>query len=220
MEGSDGMARRFKALTSERQSDLPPRCLGCAFWESAERLPKRCGAKHDEEVASGWLDYVNAQWGECGRIAYEDGEAFGFVKYAPSAYFPQVANFAAGAPSEDSVLIACLHVDPDARHVGLGTTLLHAALRDLVGRGVKRVEAYAVHDPQDIKESPVVSVNFLLRQGFRVVHPHPEYPLLRLDLKSLAAWTDNLEAVLESLRLPIRVGNRVPVSYMTTRGSR
>jgi ribosomal protein S18 acetylase RimI-like enzyme len=214
------MARRFRALTSERLNDLPPRCVGCAFWESPERLPKQCGATRDQELASGWLDYVNAQWGECGRIAYEGGESFGFVKYAPPAYFPQVANFSAGAPSEDAVLLACLHVDPDARHVGLGTTLLHAALRDLVGRGVRYVEAYAVHDPKDIKESPVVSVNFLLRQGFAVVYPHPEYPLLRLEMKSLAAWTENLEAVLESLRLPMRVGSRVPVSYMGPDGTR
>jgi ribosomal protein S18 acetylase RimI-like enzyme len=206
------MARRFRPLTSDRLDDLPPQCVGCAFWESSERLPKLCGAVRDKELAAGWLDYVNAQWGECGRVAYEDGESFGFVKYAPAAYFPQAANFASGPPSEDAVLMACLHIDPDARHVGLGTTLLGAALRDLAGRGEKYVEAFAANDPGDIKRSPVVSVGFLLRQGFTVVRPHPEYPLLRLELKSLAAWTDNLEAALERMRLPIRIGSRVPAS--------
>lgn len=209
------MSRRFRPLTSHRLDDLPSRCAGCVFWESPERLPVRCGAACDTDALSGWIGYVNAQWGECGRIAYEDGEVLGFVKYAPPGFFPQAANFPTGRPSDDAVLLACLHVDPDARHVGLGTTLLHAALRDLVQRGERYVEAYAVHKPVDVKESPVVTVDFLLRQGFTVRRPHAEYPLLRLEVKSLVAWTENLDAVLESLRLPLRTPSRAPASLGT-----
>lgn len=204
------MARRFKPLDSIRVNDLPSRCAGCVFWESAERLPKRCGASCDPNSLAGWIDYVRAQWGDCGRIAYEGDTVLGFVKYAPAAYFPQVVNFPTGLPHDDAVLLTCLHVDPDARHRGLGKVMLHAALRDLAGRGERVVEAYAAHHPGDGKELPVVSVDFLLKQGFTVARPHPEFPLLRLELKSLSAWTENLEAVLESLKLPLRVRNGVP----------
>lgn len=212
------MARRFKPLSSDRVNDLPSECVGCVFWESREALPKRCGSSCDREALAGWIDYVRAQWGDCGRIAYEDGEILGFVKYAPPAYFPQVAHFAAGTPSEGAVLLACLHVDPDARHAGLGKVLLHAAMRDLATRGERAVEAYAAHNPGDGTELPVVSVDFLLKQGFTVVRPHPEFPLMRLELKSLAAWTENVEAVLDSLRLPVRVGNRVPAPFIKAEG--
>jgi ribosomal protein S18 acetylase RimI-like enzyme len=209
------VSRRFRPLSSHRLDDLPPRCAGCVYWESRDPLPVRCGAACDREQLAGWIDYVGAQWGECGRIAYEDGEVLGFVKYAPPGFFEQTANLPSGRPSNDAVLLACLHVGPDARHVGLGTTLLHAALRDLAQRGERYVEAYAVHKPVDVKESPMVTADFLLRQGFTVRHPHPQYPLLRLEVKSLAAWTADLDAVLESLRLPLRSPSRAPASWGT-----
>jgi GNAT superfamily N-acetyltransferase len=204
------MARRFRPLASERVPDLTSPCHACVFWESKEKLPKQCSVACDAETLAGWIDYVRAQWGDCGRIAYEDGKVLGFVKYAPAAYFPQSAFFPSGPPSDNAVLLACLHVDPDTRHLGLGKVLLHAALRDLATRGERIVEAYAAHDPGNGKELPVVSVDFLLKQGFNVVRPHPEYPLMRLELKSLAAWTENLEAVLESLHLPIPARRGVP----------
>jgi GNAT superfamily N-acetyltransferase len=204
------VARRFRPLESTRIEELPGCCAGCCFWESEQALPKRCGACRDGDASRGWIDYVRAQWGDCGRIAYEDGKVLGFVKYAPAAYFPQSAFFPSGPPSDNAVLLACLHVDPDTRHLGLGKVLLHAALRDLATRGERIVEAYAAHDPGNGKELPVVSVDFLLKQGFNVVRPHPEYPLMRLELKSLAAWTENLEAVLESLHLPIPARRGVP----------
>jgi hypothetical protein len=36
------------------------------------------------------------------------------------------------------------------------------------------------------------------------------YPLLRLDLRTLATWTENLEAALESLLLPLGRRSGVP----------
>ena len=63
-----------------------------------------------------------------------------------------------------------------------------------------------------LRNQPLVGVEFLLRNGFVVATPHPEVPLLRLDLKSLVSWSDNLEAVLESLRIPLRVPSRAPAT--------
>lgn len=204
------MARRFKPLDGVRVAELPSQCSGCVFWETGDMLPKRCGTACDLGRLKEWVDGVNSQWGDCGRVAYEGDQVLGFVKYAPPRYFPQAVNFPAGLPDDDAVLLTCLHVDADARHLGLGKVLLHAALRDLASRGERVVESYAVHQPGNVKELPVVSVEFLLKQGFTVARPHPEYPLLRLELKSLAAWTENLEAVLESLKLPLPVRNGVP----------
>ncbi|MBE0476281.1 MAG: GNAT family N-acetyltransferase [Coriobacteriia bacterium] len=212
------MARRFSPLTPERVGELPSNCPGCVFWESPERLEPRCGVRCDAELLSGWMDYVGAQWGECGRIATEDGHVLGFVKYAPAVFFPQARNFAVGPPSEGAILIACLHISREARQRGLGKVLLQAALRDLVSRNERTVEAYAAAArPEDFAASPVVGQEFLERQGFSVLRPHPVNPLMRLDLRSLAAWTENLEAVLESLRIPVRPARRVPTPYIEGR---
>ncbi|MHB8705366.1 MAG: GNAT family N-acetyltransferase [Coriobacteriia bacterium] len=116
------------------------------------------------------------------------------------------------------MLLCCMHILPEARQRGLGKVLMQAALRDLVQRGERTVQAYATTRQGDFESSPVVGVQFLLRMGFTVARPHPEFPLMQIDLRSLAAWTENLEAVLESLRLPLRVPTRAPVPNMRRNG--
>jgi len=64
---------------------------------------------------------------------------------------------------------------------------------------------------------PMLGMAFLLRNGFTVVKPDPHYPLLRLELKSLAVWQDNLETMLDSLRFPLRVPRRAPASWTNER---
>ncbi len=204
------MARRIRSLTPQRVADLPDSCGCCGFWESSGAFGPGCGAPCDPALVREWVASVQREWGDCGRLAYVDGEAIGFAKYAPPRYFPQVQRMPAGLPSDDAVLLACLHVGPDVRHAGVGKVLVQAVLRDLASRGEKVVEAYAAVDAVDRKATPMMTVEFLLRQGFTVTRPHPSYPLMRLELKTLAAWTENIEAVLESLHLPALGRERMP----------
>jgi ribosomal protein S18 acetylase RimI-like enzyme len=209
------MTRRLRPLTLDDLGRLPSGCDGCVLWESAGERERRCGAVCDPELQRAWLRRVTDEWGECGRVAYEDEELLGFVKYAPSVYFPQSQTFAA-APQDPAVpLVSCLHISPDARHHGLGTVLLRACLRDLVLRKERRVEAFGFTTPGAVlQDMPMLGVPFLLRNGFVVSLPNPLYPLMRLDLRSLIVWQDNLEAVLESLRFPLRVPKQAPASWM------
>lgn len=207
------MTRKLRPLQLDDFDRLSVGCAGCAFWESAGERERRCGATTDLELQRSWFRRVTDEWGACGRVAYEDDEVLGFIKYAPSGFFPQAATFSA-APKDPSVpLISCLHIAPDARHRGLGTVLLRACLRDLLQRGERRVEAFAFTQvTADIDDMPMLGMPFLIRNGFIVSRAHPTYPLMRLDLKSLAVLRDDLEAVLESLRFPLRAPTRVPAS--------
>jgi ribosomal protein S18 acetylase RimI-like enzyme len=202
-------------LTPGDLARLPAACSSCVLWESAGERERRCGAVCDAELQHAWVRRVTDEWGDCGRVACEDDELLGFVKYAPSGYFPQARAFAASPEDPTVPLIACLHISADARHHGLGTVLLRACLRDLVVRGERRVEAFGIVKPDaDLEYQPMLGVPFLLRNGFVVSRPDPLYPLMRLDLRSLVLWQDNLEAVLESLRFPLRVPRQAPASWM------
>lgn len=205
------MTRRFRPLDSSTNAMLPGRCSNCAFWESPERLPLECGAACDAGRVEEWMRAVEDGWGSCGRVVVDDGEPLGFVKYAPAAVVPQARNMPSGPPDASSILICCMHIVPEARQRGLGKVLMQAALRDLYQRGERVVQAYGVAGRVDYATSPVVGVDFLVRMGFTVVRPHPEVPLMQLELKSLAAWTENLEAALEALRIPIKMPERRPV---------
>ncbi len=171
------------------------------------------------ELSRAWIERVNEEWGDCGRIAVVDGEVLGFIKYAPASLVPQAQVMPSGPPDQRAVLIACMHIAPEARQLGLGKVLMQAALRDLVTRGERTVQAYATTAHGDFSLSPMVGVRFLLRMGFVVAKPHPTMPLMQLDLHSVAAWTENLEAVLETLRLPLRVPQRTPVPNIRGKGS-
>ena len=212
------MTRKLRPLEPDDVVRLSAGCGNCVFWESPSSGERRCGVACDEELQRAWFRHVKDEWGECGRVAYEDDEPLGFIKYAPSAYFPQAMTFPS-APEDPSVpLIACLHVSADARHHGLGTVLLRAALRDLMNRGERRVEAFGFANPGAVLEDmPMPGMQFLLRNGFTVSRPDTAYPLLRLDLKTLVMWQENLEAVLDSLRLPLRVPKRAPASLANGR---
>jgi N-acetylglutamate synthase-like GNAT family acetyltransferase len=115
------------------------------------------------------------------------------------------------------VLLACIHVAPGAQRHGLGGVLLQAALGDLAGRGERTLEAYAVADREAAAESPMITADFLLDHGFTVARPHPVYPLMRMELSTLAAWTDSLESALAALQLPLRVGAGVPAPLAGSR---
>lgn len=207
------MSRKFRPLSLEHLDAMPTGCATCAFWETDRALEPRCGSECDRDLLAERLSEVAREWGDCGRVAVEDGETLGFVKYAPPRYYPQAQRFGAGPPDPEAVLLACMHIRPEARQRGLGKVLLQATLRDLVSRGERTVEAFAVTGRVDYEAMPVVGVDFLIRNGFTVVKPHPTYPLMRLELKSLAVWTENLEAVLDSLRIPLGVPARVPQPF-------
>lgn len=199
------------------QSDfdrLPITCAGCMFWESHNKLERRCGAECDAHEHAKWFHCVLQEWGDCGRVAHDDEEMLGFIKYAPSGYFPQAQTFPSAPLDPNVPLIACMHISEDVAHHGLGTLLLRAALKDLSARGERKVEAFgAVHLPEDVMQSPALSVEFLQRNGFTIVRPDGQFPLLQLELKSLVSWTENLEAVLDSLKLPLRIPERAPVPW-------
>ena len=212
------MARRLVGLSTLAVDGLPSACAGCQYWESKRRLERTCGARCDVEAARGWLSRVTAEWGECGRAAVDDGATLGFMKYAPPEHFPQALHLPSGAPLPGVPMIACIHIEPDARGRGLGGVLMKSVLRDLVQRGERTVQVYADASGDRRADNPLIGMDYLLRHGFVVERAHPQVPLLKLELKALVSWTDNLEAVLDSLRLPLRVPGRAPATLATPKG--
>jgi len=204
------MARRLKPLLADHLDRLPCECEGCVFWESVAPLDIRCGARCDLAELKVWHERVTSEWGECGRVAIDDGEILGFIKYAPAMYVPQAMNLPARPSADTGVLLSCIHIRDDARRHGLGRVLLFSALKDIAHRGERHVWAYGYSRREDMHNVPMVGVEFLLRHGFVVETPHPLYPLLRMDVRSLVSWTENLETMLQTLRIPLRRPMPVP----------
>lgn len=214
------MARRFVGLSLLDADRLPAPCSSCVFWQTAEPLPHECGVACDADAIGEWTRGVLEAWGECGRAAVEDGQTLGFIRYAPPVYFPQSLHMPAGPPEPEVPLIACMHIAPEARRRGLGGLLLREAMRDLASRGARAAQAYGLAERTDFDRVPMVGVDFLVRNGFTVARAHPSVPLMRVDLKAIASWTENLEGLLGTLRIPLGSPRRAPVTLSVAQGGR
>jgi len=188
----------------EQLADAGVPCGSCVFWEVE---PVRRGALTDVATRAGvkesWVTEVLRDWGSCGRVALVDGEPVGYVSYAPPAYVPGAAQFPTAPASADAVLLTTAYVVPAWRGAGVGRLLVQGMARDLVGRrdGLRAVEAFAHRGSLLGRAGGACQVpaEFLARVGFKTHRPHERTPRMRMELRSLVTWRDEVEAALERL---------------------
>jgi len=192
------MSRRAVNITLDNLDDLPGRCRRCVFWEldpvALDRAEQAGDTAFEKES---WVSATLLEWGSCGKIAYVDSVPAGFVMFAPPAYVPRSVAFPTSPVSADAVLLMTGHVLPEFAGSGLGRMLVQSVAKDLVGRGVRAVEAFG-----DLKwQAPacVLPAEHLLAVGFKTVRPHHRYPRLRLELKTAVSWREDVEVALERL---------------------
>ena len=193
------IARRLAPLTRDSLDEIPAPCRTCTRWELDAVHRSRVeadGGAGDAKAA--WLSSTLLDWGSCGQVVRVDGEVAGYALYAPPAYLPWLAAYATAPVSPDAVALAALRVEPEHADHGLARMLVQGMAADLARRGVRAVEAIASATPGAV--DCLVPADFLLAVGFTTVRPHPRTPRLRLDLRSTAAWREDVvEAALERL---------------------
>ena len=205
------MTRRSARLTVDTLVDLPESVQSCVFWELDP--VRRARVEHTPSAASekeSWLSGTLLEWGSCGRVLYVDDVPAGFVLYAPPAYFPGSGSFPTAPVSEDAVQLATAQVFPEYAGAGLGRVLMQLMVKEMVKRGDYRaVECFAVRGRAD---GCILPSEFLQRVGFKTHRPHPRYPRMRMDLKSVLTWREEMEAALGRLLGAVRAGRPAPAA--------
>jgi GNAT superfamily N-acetyltransferase len=192
------MSRRLASVTLDNLDDLPRRCRRCVFWELDPVGRARAEESGDTEFEKeAWVSATLLEWGSCGKLVYVDGVPAGYVLFAPPAYVPRSVAFPTSPVSADAVLLMTGHVLPEFTGMGLGRMLVQGVAKDLIRRGVKAVEAFG--DKQWEAPNCVLPADYLLSVGFKTVRPHPRYPRLRLELKTVVSWREDVEVALERL---------------------
>jgi GNAT superfamily N-acetyltransferase len=196
------MTRRLANLTLDRIADLAAPCRECVFWEldpvAGERACRDGAAMIEKEA---WVSDTLLEWGCCGQIVYVDGTAAGHVLYAPPLYVPRSAAFPTSPVAADAVLLMSARVLPEYQGQGLGRMLVQGMARDISRRGVRAVEAFGrgrMPHPH-AAHGCLPPADFLLAVGFKTVRPHPATPRLRLDIRSLVSWREDVEGAIERL---------------------
>ncbi|WP_326598054.1 GNAT family N-acetyltransferase [Streptomyces sp. NBC_01803] len=192
------MGRQLVPLTLDNLSDLPSPCRACVFWE----LDPVTGARaerdgHADVEKESWVSSLLSEWGSCGRVLYVDGRPVGFVLYAPPAYVPRSGAFPTSPVSADAVQLITGWIAPGFRRQGLGRTMTQAMAKDLLGRGVRAIEAFG--DARSREPMCVLPAEHLLAVGFEITRPHPAFPRLRLELRRAVSWRTDMELALDRL---------------------
>lgn len=175
-------------LTEENLRDAPEweshpfSCKYCIYWEFPEECVEPITETQDNTMRrkTDWLRRTNELFGNCGKIAYVDGVAVGYAQYAPPEFLPNTANYPAGPPSSEAVIISCLFIPQNQfRRLGLGSQLLNSVLAELRQRRIDAVEIFARKGRADNPSGPV---EFYVSNEFRIYRDEVEFPLLRLVL--------------------------------------
>jgi GNAT superfamily N-acetyltransferase len=185
------------------------------FWElvGAQRGPV---VGQEDLAASGkeaWWQATQLEWGTPGKAMYVDDRAIGYATFAPAEHFPRVRRMGQGV-SSDALLLAVLWVHPDHRGTGAAKTLLQSVLRETHRRGCRALEAYGARLPASNGRfsTCLIPEDFLLANGFELLHNDGDYPLLRLDLRKTVRWQESVSHALEGVVsvLSRRERQRVP----------
>jgi GNAT superfamily N-acetyltransferase len=217
--------RRIARLTLDNLDDLPQSCRSCAFWELDPVRRQQAEATGEAALEKeAWVSRVLLEWGSCGRIVYVDDEPAGFAIYAPPWLVPGAEAFPTSPVSEDAVLLATLRVLPRYTGGGLGRVLVQAVVKDVLNRGgIRAIEAFGDRRPGASgtigavgdRSGCVVPADFWLRVGFKTQRSHTRYPRLRMDMRSVLTWREEVEQALEKL---LEVVRPRPVAPATERG--
>jgi hypothetical protein len=176
-------------------------CRACVFWELDPVRRSRLSDDEARDVKESWMSEVLREWGSCGRVAMVDGVAVGYLTYAPPSYVPGAALFPTAPASPDAVLLTTAYVADGYDGAGIGRLLVQGMARDLVGRGgIRAVEAFAYGGSRLAPDGGcLLPAEFLARVGFKTHRPHPRTPRMRMEMRSLVSWRDEVEAAIERL---------------------
>jgi hypothetical protein len=201
------MSRRIVNITLDNLGDLPSKCRKCVFWElgpvgrvRAEGPAVHGSAVHESDPElekESWVSSMLLEWGSCGKIAYVDSVPAGYMLYAPPQYVPRSIAYPTSPVSADAVLFMTAHLLSEFTGGGIGRMLVQAMAKDLTRRGVKAIEAFG--DRRWDSPACMLPVDYLLAVGFKTVRPHHHYPRLRMELRTILTWREDVEVALERL---------------------
>ena len=205
---------------------LPLHTRRCVFWEVDpdgvtdtldDAFTGSLGGFESEFDKEAWVSGVLLEWGTCCQIATESttGRVVGTAFYAPPGRVPRGKRFPTAPVSADAVLLTKIATEPGFDEAA--PLLLDAVVADVVGRGVRAIEAfgYSASDAElakdlvtlllgggvsgNVCDECLMSTDFLMASGFDVVAEDQYLPRLRLDLHEGLGWKSQVEQALSKL---------------------
>jgi ribosomal protein S18 acetylase RimI-like enzyme len=213
---------RIRDISAEKLEEISVKCADCSFWfgnddrsllreileikslldfksllrfKFRERIYKKTGAKK----LGIFIDN-----GGIVKGAFKNRYCVGILCAGSCNLFPRLRSFKVYPPDPRSIFLGCIYVEPSHRGQGIKKRLLIELEKDLIRKKAYSIETIGKRPDDDIAEeefenSPLLSFKFLINNGFYLKKNDRLFPLLRLDLKSIARDFTAEESVIKKV---------------------
>lgn len=212
----------IRDLFADKIENLDIKCVDCNFWfdndsegflknisgiksilEAKDLLQRKLYEKSYRKTGRKKLAAFLSNGGIV-KGAFRDRKCIGMLSAGSYNLFPKLKSFKVYPPDPKSVFLACIYIEPEHKGSGIRKRLLMDLEKDLLKQNVRSIETIGKRINDDICEdefenSPLVSVKFLINNGFYLKKNDEHFPLLRLDLQSIASDFVKEELTLEKL---------------------
>ena len=222
----------IKDLSPKKREKIDLKCLDCSYWFDRGRIIffKDLFAVRSISELTGFLKgklfeksvrknnrKKIAAFNEYGgkiKAAFIGGQCIGIIMAGNYYLFPRLRSFNIYPPDPDSTFLGCIHVISRYRGMGIGKRLLIEIEKELIKEKAESIESIGKRLNDDIDEdmywdSPLIPFKFLINNGFYLKKNDPLFPLLRLDLKSLAIDFVESQLVPDKMALEKEVGSPI-----------
>ncbi len=136
--------------------------------------------------------------------AFKNRKCTGMLIAGDYNLFPKLKSFRVYPPDIKSTFLGCIFIEPSHRGIGIKKKLLIELEKDLLKKNIGSIETIGKRlndniDEDEFENSPLLSFKFLINNGFYLKKNDKHYPLLRLDLKSIAKSFSAEQLLLEKL---------------------
>jgi GNAT superfamily N-acetyltransferase len=219
---------KIKDLSLAQLEEMKFKCIQCGYWFDYSRAGFMTGISGVKNF-SGLKSLVKGKvlekssrkekrrkiiWfkehGGKIKAAFAGKKCIGVILAGDYYLFPRLKEFKIFPPDFDSIFVGCIYVVPEHRETGVDKRLLIELEKELLVEKVKSIESIGKRlnddiDKEEYYESHNVPFKFLINNGFYLKKNDPLFPLLRLDMKSIAVNLAEDERLLAKLALKSKV---------------
>src|SRR4030066_532551 len=203
---------KIKDLSFRQLETIKFKCLDCDYWFDYDehnffkelagvrsfleleglfkgKLFKKNSSKMDKNKRSKIIAFK--MHGGKVKAAFAGKNCAGIILAGNYYLFPRLRSFNVFPPDFESIFLGCIYVIPEYKGMNVGERMLIEVEKELIKEKVKSIESIGKRLDDDIGEeeywnSPLISFKFLMNNGFYLKKNDTLFPLLRLDLKSIA----------------------------------
>ncbi len=129
-------------------------------------------------------------------------ECLGIAAFGRYHLFPRLKVFSVYPPDPSSYFLACLFVTKEYRDLGIEQKLLINVQKELLSKKKYSIESIGkrINEDRNLKDQescPIIPIKFLINNGFYIKKNDANFPLLRIDLRSMQKVLSEEEDLLE-----------------------